>query len=86
VIVPTHDDHRALGEIERHLYDEDPRLAHRFDAWSVRHDWRRLAVVLVAVGVLVTIAGTLAHSGATIVLLGFFPVATGIALWHLHES
>jgi hypothetical protein len=84
-IVPSHDDHRALAEIEQGLYEDDPRLAHRFDAWSVRHDWKRLAVLLVAVGIVVTVAGTLAHSGATIVLLGFFPVAAGIALWYLDE-
>jgi hypothetical protein len=84
-IVPSHDDHRALAEIEQGLYEDDPRLAHRFDAWSMRHDWKRLAVLLVAVGIVVTVAGTLAHSGATIVLLGFFPVAAGIALWYLAE-
>jgi hypothetical protein len=85
VIVPSPDDHRALAEIERGLYEDDPRLAHRFDAWSMRHDWRRLAVLLVAGGIVVTVAGTLAHSGPTIVLLGFFPVAAGIALWYLGE-
>jgi len=37
-IVPSHDDHRALAEIEQGLYEDDPRLAHRFDAWSMRHD------------------------------------------------
>ena len=84
-IVPSHDDHRALAEIEQGLYEDDPRLAHRFDAWSMRHDWRRLAVLLVAVGIVVTVAGTLAHSGPTIVLLGFVPVAAGIALWYLGE-
>jgi hypothetical protein len=85
VIVPSYDDH-GLAEIERGLYDDDPRLAHRFDAWSMPHDWRPLAVLLFAIGIVVTIAGTLALSGATIVLLGFFPVAAGIALWHLGES
>jgi hypothetical protein len=85
VIVPSHDDHRALTEIEQGLYEDDPRLAHRFDAWSVPHDWRCLAVLLVAVGIVVTVAGTLALSGATIVLLGFFPVTAGIALWYLGE-
>lgn len=85
VIVPSHDDHRALTEIEQGLYEDDPRLAHRFDAWSMPHDRRRLAVLLFAVGIVVTVAGTLALSGATIVLLGFFPVAAGIALWHLGE-
>ena len=83
--MPSHDDRRGIAEIERGLYEDDPRLAHRFDAWSMRHDWRRLAVLLVAGGVVVTVAGTLAHSGATIVLLGFFPVASGIALWYLGE-
>ena len=77
---------RALAEIEQGLYEDDPRLAHRFDAWSVPNDWRRLAVLLIAVGIVVTVAGTLALSGATIVLLGFFPVAAGIALWYLGES
>ena len=82
--MPSHDD--RLAEIERGLYDDDPRLARRFDAWSVPRDWRWLAVLLVAVGIGGTIAGTFALSGATIVLLGFVPVATGIALWYLEES
>jgi hypothetical protein len=86
VIVSNHDDHRRLAEIERGLYDDDPRLAHRFDAWSIPHEWRRLAILLIAVGIVVTVLGTLAHNGAMIVLLGFFPVAAGIALWHLGES
>jgi hypothetical protein len=86
VIVPNHDDHSGLADIERGLYEDDPRLAHRFDAWSMPHDWRRLAILLIAVGIVVTVAGTLALSGATIVLLGFFPVAAGIALWYLSES
>jgi hypothetical protein len=86
VIVPNHDDRRGLAEIEQGLYDDDPRLAHHFDAWSMPHEWRRLAIPLMALGIVVTVAGTLAHSGATIVLLGFFPVATGIALWHLGET
>jgi hypothetical protein len=85
VIVPSHDDRRGLAEIEQGLYADDPRLAHQFDAWSMPHDWRRLAIVLIAVGIVVTVVGTLALSGATIVLLGFFPVAAGIALWYLGE-
>jgi len=86
VIVPSNDDRHGLSEIERGLYDDDPRLAHHFDAWSMPRDWRRPAVVLIAVGIVVTVAGTLALSGATIVLLGFFPIVTGIALWYLGES
>jgi Protein of unknown function (DUF3040) len=86
VIVPDQDDRSGLAEIERGLYDDDPRLARRFDTWSMPHDWRRLAIPLIAVGIVVTVVGTLAHSGAMIVLLGFFPVAAGIALWHLGES
>jgi hypothetical protein len=86
VIVPHHDDHRGLAEIEQGLYEDDPRLAHRFDAWSVPNDGRRLAILLIAVGIVVTIVGTLALSGATIVLLGFFPITAGIALWYLSES
>jgi hypothetical protein len=86
VIVPSHDDPRGLAEIERGLYADDPRLARRFDTWSMPHDRRRLAVLLIAAGIFVTIVGTLALSGATIVLLGFFPVAAGIALWHLGET
>jgi len=86
VIVPSHDDHRRLAEIERGLYNDDPLLAHRFDAWSVPRDRRWLAILLIAVGIAGTIVGTLALSGATITLLGFLPVATGIALWHLGES
>ena len=86
VIVPSHDDRRRLAEIERGLYDDDPRLAHRFDAWSVSRGWRWLAILLIAVGIVGTIVGTLALSGATIMLLGFFPVAAGIALWYLGES
>lgn len=86
MIVPSHDDRQRLAEIERGLYDEDPRLAHRFDAWSVPRDWRWLAVLLIAVGVGGTVAGTLALSGATIVLLGFGPVAAGIALWYMVGS
>src|SRR4051812_16758040 len=35
VIVPSHDDRRRLAEIEKRLYDDDPRLVHRFDAWAV---------------------------------------------------
>ena len=84
--MPSHDDRRRLAEIEQGLYDDDPRLAHRFDAWSVPRDWRWLAILLVAVGIGGTIAGTFALSGATIVLLGFVPVAAGIALWYLGES
>ena len=80
--MPSHDDRRALAEIERGLYDDDPLLAHRFDAWSVPRDWRWTAILLIAVG----IVGTLALSGATITLLGFLPVAAGIALWYLGES
>jgi DUF3040 family protein len=86
MIVPSHDDRHGLTEIERALYDDDPRLARRFDTWSMPHDWRRLATVLIAVGIVVTMAGTLALSGATIVLLGFLPVTAGIALWYLGES
>jgi Protein of unknown function (DUF3040) len=82
VIVPSHDDRRRLAEIERGLHDDDPRLAHSFDAWSVPRDWRWLAISLIAVGLTGTIAGTFALSGATIVLLGFVPVAAGIALWY----
>ena len=84
--MPSHDDGRQLAEIERGLYDDDPLLARRFDAWSVPRDWRRLAISLVAVGIVGTVAGTLALSGATIVLLGFVPVAAGIALWYMGES
>ena len=76
---------QRLVEIERGLYADDPRLALRFDAWSVPHDWRRLAILFIAVGIVVTVAGTLALSGATIVVLGFFPVAAGIALWYVGE-
>jgi hypothetical protein len=86
VIVPSHDDRHGLAEIEQGLYDDDPRLARRFDTWSMPHDWRRLAMVLIAVGIVATVAGTLALSGATIVLLGFLPVTAGIALWYLGES
>jgi Protein of unknown function (DUF3040) len=86
VIVPNYDDRRGLADIERGLYDDDPRLARRFDTWSMPHDWRRLAMVLIAVGIVLTMAGTLALSGATIVLLGFVPVTAGIALWYLGES
>jgi hypothetical protein len=86
VIVPSHDDRRGLAEIERGLYDDDPLLAHRFDAWSVPRDWRWLAILLFAVGIACTVVGTLALSGATITLLGFFPVTAGIALWYLGES
>jgi hypothetical protein len=86
VIVPSHDDRRRLAEIERRLYDDDPRLAHRFDAWSMPRDWRWLAILLVAVGIGGTIAGTVALSGAAIVLLGFVPVAAGIALWYIAGS
>ena len=68
-------------KIERGLYDDDPLLAHRFDAWSVSRGWRWLAILLIAVA----IVGTLALSGATITLLGFLPVAAGIALWYLGE-
>jgi hypothetical protein len=86
VIVPSHDDRRRLAEIERDLYDDDPRLAHRFDAWSLPRDRRWLAILLIAVGIGGTVAGTLALSGAMIVLLGFGPVAAGIALWYLEGS
>jgi hypothetical protein len=86
VIVLSHDDRRRLREIERRLYDDDPRLAHRFDAWSTSRDWRWLAVLLVVVGIGGTVAGTLALSDATIVLLGFVPIASGIALWYVGES
>jgi Protein of unknown function (DUF3040) len=86
VIVPSHDDRRGLAEIERGLYDDDPLLAHRFDAWSVPRDWRWLAILLIAVGTVGAIVGTLALSGATITLLGFLPVVGGIALWYLGES
>ena len=80
------DERRGLAEIERGLYDDDPRLARCFDAWSVRRDWRWLAVLLIAVGIAGSVAGTSALSGATIVFLGFFPIAAGIALWYLGES
>jgi hypothetical protein len=86
VIVLSHDDRRRLAEIERGLYSDDPRLARRFDGWSVPRDRRWLAILLVAVGIGGTIAGTLALSGATIVLLGFVPVAAGIALWYAGGS
>ncbi len=80
------DDRRRLTEIERALYDDDPRFAHRFDAWSAPRDWRWLAISLIAVGIAGAVAGTFALSGATIVLLGFVPVAAGIALWYLAGS
>lgn len=83
--MPGNDDRRALADIERGLYEDDPRLARRFDAWREPRDWRQLAMLLVAFGIVVTVVGTLAHSGAMIVLLGFFPVAAGIALWYLGE-
>jgi hypothetical protein len=86
VVVPDNDDRRALADIERGLYADDPRLARRFDAWRQPRDWRQPAMLLIALGVVVTVAGTLAHSGATIVVLGFFPVTAGIALWHLGEA
>jgi Protein of unknown function (DUF3040) len=86
VIVPSHDDRLGLGEIERSLCDQDPRLAHRFDTWSVPPDWRWPATLLIAVGIASTVVGTLALSGATITLLGFLPVTAGIALWYLGES
>jgi Protein of unknown function (DUF3040) len=86
MIVPSHDDRRRLAEIERGLYDDDPRLAHHFDAWSAPRDWRWLAILLVAVGIGGTIAGTCALSGATIVLLGLGPAAAGIALWYIGAS
>jgi Protein of unknown function (DUF3040) len=86
VIVLSHDDRRGLAEIERGLYNDDPLLARRFDAWSVPRDWRWLAILLIAVGIVCAIVGTLTLSGATIALLGFFPVVAGIALWYLGES
>jgi hypothetical protein len=86
VIVLSHDDRRRLAEIERDLYNDDPRLARRFDGWSVPRDRRWRAILLVAVGIGGTIAGTLALSGATIVLLGFVPVTAGIALWYAGGS
>jgi hypothetical protein len=86
VIVPSHDDHRRLAEIERGLYDDDPLLAHRFDAWAVPRDWRWLAILLITVGIAGAVVGTLTLSGATVTLLGFLPVVTGIALWYLGES
>lgn len=84
--MPGHDDRRRLADIERGLYDDDPRFARQFDAWSVPRDWRWLAVLLVAVGIGGTVVGTLAVSGATVTLLGFVPVAAGIALWYLSTS
>ena len=82
----SHDDRRRLAEIERGLYDDDPQLAERFDALSVPRDWRWLAMLLVVVGIGSTIGGTFALSGATILLLGFVPVAAGIALWYVGGS
>ena len=84
--VPSYDERRRLADIERGLYDDDPQLARRFDAWSAPRDWRWLAILLIAVGIGSTIAGTFALSGATIVLLGFVPVAAGIALWYIGGS
>ena len=80
------DDRRQLAEIERGLCDDDPRLAQRFEAWTAPRDWRWPATLLVAFGIACTVVGTLAHSGGTVVLLGFVPVAAGIALWYLQES
>lgn len=82
----SHDDRRRLAEIERGLYDDDPRFACRFDAWSLPRDWRWLAVLLFGIGIGGTVAGTLALSGAMITLLGFVPVAAGIALWYVGQS
>ena len=45
-----------------------------------------MAILLIVVGIGGSVAGTFALSGATIVLLGFVPVAAGIALWHVGES
>jgi hypothetical protein len=84
--VPSHNDRRGLAEIEQGLYDDDPRLAHRFDTWSVSRNWRRLATLLIAVGIGGSIVGTLTLSGAATLLLGFLPVTAGIALWYLGES
>ena len=82
----SHNDRRGLAEIEQGLYNDDPRLAHRFDTWSVPRDWKWLATLLIAVGIGSAVVGTLTHSGATIFLLGFLPVTAGIALWYLGES
>jgi cadmium resistance protein CadD (predicted permease) len=86
VIVPSDNDRGGLAEIEQGLYHDDPRLAHRFDTWSVPHDRRWLAILLIAVGIAGSVVGTLIPSGATTVLLGFFPVTAGIAMWYLGES
>jgi hypothetical protein len=85
VIVPSHNDRGGLAEIEQGLYDDDPRLAHRFDTWSVPRDWRWLAILLIAGGIGGGIVGTLTLSGATTLLLGFLPITAGIALWYLGE-
>jgi Protein of unknown function (DUF3040) len=86
VIVPSHNDRRGLAEIEQGLYDDDPRLARRFDRWSVPRDWRWLAILLIAVGIGGSIVGTLTLSGATTLSLRILPVAAEIALWYLGES
>jgi len=52
----------------------------------VPRDGRWPAILLIAVGIVGAVVGTLALSGATIMLLGFLPVAAGIALWYLGES
>ena len=43
-------------------------------------------MLLIAVGILGAIIGTLTLSGATITLLGFLPVTAGTALWYVGES
>jgi hypothetical protein len=45
-----------------------------------------LAILLIAIGIGGAVAGTFALSGGTIMLLGFVPVAAGIALWYAGES
>ena len=84
--MPSHNDRGELAEIEQGLYDDDPRLAQRFDTWSVPRDWRWLAILLIAIGIGGSIVGTLTLSGAATLLLGFVPVAAGLALWYLGES
>jgi hypothetical protein len=74
--VLSHDEERRFAEIERRLLREDPGLARRLGGTPARRT-PRFGTVLLIVGVLGLLVGTVAGSGAIVLVVGLLPLAAG---------